>query len=272
MTIARSASRQAPATGRARVRPRTLAVDVGGTGIKASVLDASGRMLHRRLRVRTPDELTPARLVQIVGRLAARLPAFERASVGFPGVVVGGRIRTAPNLGTERFRGFDLATELSSALRRPVRVANDADVQGLGVVRGDGVEMVITLGTGFGSSLFLDGRLAPHLEFAHHPFHKGKTYEEMLGDEARDRLGHKRWQREVKRAIDTLCALVNYTHLYIGGGNARHVHFDLPDDVEIVDNKAGIWGGIRLWDDATLPNSVQGTRRAAPAHRTPSGE
>jgi polyphosphate glucokinase len=232
---------------RKRKQIATLAVDVGGSHVKASVLDEEGQLLHEQLRVDTPDEPTPRQLVGLIMGLCAKLPAFDRVSVGFPGVVRGGVIRTAPNLGTNRFRGFDLAAALQRRLHRPVRVENDADVQGLAVVRGKGVEMVITLGTGFGSSIFVDGLLGPHLELAHHCFRDGKTYEEELGEEARRVAGTAQWQRRVEDAIEALRNLTNFDHLYIGGGNARLLNMALPPDVTVVSNMAGIIGGIRLW-------------------------
>jgi polyphosphate glucokinase len=186
-------------------------------------------------------------LVGLIARLAAKLPAFDRVSVGFPGVVRDGVVRTAPNLGTKRFRGVDLAGALERRLRKPVRVENDADVQGLAAVSGKGVEMVITLGTGFGSSIFVNGRLGPHLELAHHPFRRGKTYEEELGEEARRKHGNKYWRKRVRDAIAALRTLTNFDHLYIGGGNARLVTDPLPPDVSLVSNTAGILGGVRLW-------------------------
>lgn len=228
-------------------RPATLAVDIGGSHVKASVLDAEGGMLRERMRIDTPKGITPEGLVDLVAGLIAELPAFDRVSVGFPGVVRGGVIKTAPNLGTEQYKGFDLATALAQRLGKPVRVCNDADVQGLAVVRGQGVEMVVTLGTGFGTALFDDGRLAPHLELAHHCFRKGRTYEDLLGEAARRRRGTKRWNRSVLRAIETLRALTNFDHLYIGGGNAHRLDIEVPADVTVVDNTAGVLGGIRLW-------------------------
>ena len=72
-----------------------------------------------------------------------------------------------------------------------MRALNDADVQGFGAISGKGVELVVTLGTGFGSALFLDGKLVPNLEVAHHPFHRGKTYEEHLGSAALKKLVEK---------------------------------------------------------------------------------
>ena len=225
----------------------TLAIDIGGTHIKASVLDASGHMVREELKADTPRDATPDKLVAAIRALAQRLGPYDRVSVGFPGVVRNGVIRTAHNLGTPRFAGFDLASTLADVLIAPVRVANDADVQGLGCIQGAGLEMVITLGTGFGSSLFEDGHLAPHLELAHHCFCDGRTYEDELGDAALKRVGEEAWNRSLAKAIDALRALTTFDHLYIGGGNARLVTLQLPRDVSIVSNVAGIVGGVRLW-------------------------
>ena len=231
--------------------PGTLAIDIGGSGLKATVLDADGKMLVERVRIPTPRAITPDRLVETLAGLVEPLPAYDRVSVGFPGVVHAGVIRTAPNLGTTRFRGFDLARGLKHRLGKPVRVINDADMQGYGAIRGKGIEMVITLGTGFGSALFSDGRLAPHLELAHHPFEKGETYEQRLGDAELKRVGERKWSRRVRRAIDQLRALANFDHLFVGGGNAHKLKVRLPKDASIVDNNAGLQGGIRLWEDAS---------------------
>ncbi|MGE5102593.1 MAG: ROK family protein, partial [Deltaproteobacteria bacterium] len=192
-------------------------------------------------------DLTPNRLVKIIVDLTEHLPRYDRVSVGFPGVVRGGVILTAANLGDATFARFNLGRALTRALGAPVRVCNDADMHGFGAIRGDGVEMVITLGTGFGSSLFEDGRLGPHIELAHHPFHRDHTYEDELGDAALKRVGRRVWNRRLSLAIHTLRALTWFDHLYIGGGNSRHVRLKLPSDISVVDNKAGIIGGIRLW-------------------------
>ena len=227
--------------------PTTLAIDIGGSHVKASVLDKRGNMLQDRVRVETPKSPTPQKLVSVIAELVKQLPKFDRVSVGFPGVVRDGVVRTAPNLGTERFHGFNLARALERRLGKPVRVENDADVQGLAVVKGKGVEMVITLGTGLGSSIFVNGKLGPHLELAHHNFRKDKTYEELLGEAARERDGNVTWQRHLLQAIESLRNLTNFDHMYIGGGNARLLNVDLPHDVSVVSNTAGIIGGVRLW-------------------------
>lgn len=241
----------AKANGTPHVGPFTLAIDIGGTGLKASVLDNEGAMITDRVRVDTPHGCPPDAIVDALVSLVQPLAStgYERVSVGFPGVVRRGKIVTAPNLGTDLWKGFDLDLALTTKLGKPVRVLNDADVQGLGAISGVGVEMVITLGTGLGSSLFQDGRSAPHLEFAHHPFRKGDTYEEQLGNAALEKAGKKKWNKRVAKAIGTLRTLTNFDHLYIGGGNARLVHFDLPCDVTIVSNELGMRGGIWLWKD-----------------------
>ena len=227
--------------------PKTLAIDIGGTGLKASVLDADGNMIVPRVRVPTPHPSPPGVVLEALVKLVEPLPSFERVSVGFPGVVRKGKIVTAPNMGQEDWQGFDLAEALAHHLKKPVKVKNDADLQGLGAIRGQGIEMVITLGTGFGTALFDDGFIAPHIELAHHPFRKGRTYEEQLGNAALDEAGRRKWNKRLKRAISTIRALTNFDTLFIGGGNAKRVDLELPHDVEIVSNDYGMRGGIWLW-------------------------
>ena len=227
---------------------RTLAIDIGGSGIKALILNPNGKPLTKRARVKTPRPATPAALLKTIGALVKQQGKFDRVSVGFPGVVHRGVTVTAPNL-DGNWRNFKLAETLAKKLGKPVRAANDADVQGFGAIAGDGVELVITMGTGMGSALFADGKLVPNLEMAHHPFQRGKTYEELLGDKARKKIGKKKWNRRLVRAIRTLDHLFNYDHLYIGGGNAKKISVKLPANAKIVENVAGLLGGIALWRD-----------------------
>jgi polyphosphate glucokinase len=236
--------------------PFTLAIDIGGTGLKATVLDESGEMLVERVRVATPSPCPPLVMVDALAQLVAPLPPYDRVSVGFPGVVRRGKIVTAHNLGEEDWKGFDLDLALSARLGKPVRVLNDADIQGLGAISGKGVEMVITLGTGIGSSVFEEGRSFAHLELAHHPFRKGKTYEEQLGNAALEEAGKKKWNKRLRIAIDTLRGLTNFDHLYLGGGNARKVEIPLPPDVTLSSNDFGLRGGLWLWKDRT-PGSTE---------------
>jgi polyphosphate glucokinase len=234
---------------RGAIPRRVLAIDIGGSGLKASLIDDAGKLVVPRLRVDTPVGQPPRQVVQALVRLVAPLRGYERVAVGFPGVVRKGKVFTAANLDHDGWKGYDLARALQRALGKPVRVANDADMQGLAAIKGKGVEMVITLGTGFGTGLYLDGRLAPHLELGHHPFRKGETYEEQLGNDALRRVGPRRWNRRLKKAIRMLRRLTTFDHLYIGGGNARKVRLALDPDVSLIDNEAGLRGGAALWKD-----------------------
>ena len=228
--------------------PRTLAIDIGGSGIKAVLLDEEGNMVGQRQRVPTPAKpVAPEALVRAIDEAATPVGAFDRVSVGFPGYVRDGRVLTAPNLGTDALGGFDLQTTLAQHWGKPVRVFNDADVQGFGAVEGHGVEMVLTLGTGAGTAIFRDGEIMPHLELAHHPVSGNKTYDEYIGNAARQKKGKKAWNKRVAKVIEILREVVRFDHLYIGGGNAKDITFALPPDVTIVPNTDGLTGGIRLW-------------------------
>jgi polyphosphate glucokinase len=230
--------------------PNTLAIDIGGTGLKASVLDTEGKMEVKRVRTPTPKGAKPDQLVAALVELVKPLPAFDRISAGFPGVIRGGRVVTAPNLGTKIWRDYPLQDKLAEKLGKPARLANDAEVQGLGIASGKGLEVVLTLGTGIGSAVFANGRMTPHLELAHHPIHGDKTYDEWLGDKARKKIGDKKWSARVLRMIDIVHTLLNYDRLYLGGGNSGNIVGKLPAKVELASNDKGITGGIRLWDDA----------------------
>jgi hypothetical protein len=171
----------------------TLAIDVGGTNLKASVLDAKGVKVVERVRKKTPYPCPPPVLIRALDKLTYELPSWDRISVGFPGIVRDGRVLTAPNLSTrlgpgtavsrklvDAWAGYPLAAELEGRLGKPTRLCNDADMQGLAVIAGEGLEMVITLGTGLGTSLFLDGTPMPHLELALIPFGRG-TFQTSSG-------------------------------------------------------------------------------------------
>jgi polyphosphate glucokinase len=245
--------------------PFTIAIDVGGTGLKADVLDKDGVAVAGRVRVPTTYPMPPHELVHTLTKLVAKLPEGDRVSCGFPGMVRLGHVLSAPHFILEKGPGskvdpqlfahwsdFDLATALGKSIGKPCRVANDADVQGLAVVRGKGFEAVITLGTGFGTAYFMDGSLMPHMEFSHLEFRKGETFNEQIGEPARKKVGDGRWNKRVRKAIAYLDALCFFDHLYIGGGNAGRVNRrDLGDVLEritVVDNSAGILGGIKLWE------------------------
>jgi polyphosphate glucokinase len=251
-TAQKKASGKKPAAGL-----KTLAFDIGGSGLKASMLDENGEMVTGRVRVDTPKPCPPALLLEKLKELTAQLPPFDRVSVGFPGPVRKGRTLYSANLGSDEWNGFDLQRAIAKQTGKPVIVINDADMQGLGAIKGEGVEMVITLGTGLGSALFEDGRLAPHIELAHIPFRKGETYEDQLGNRALKKVGKSEWNRRLVKAVEAFRALTHFDKLYIGGGNAENVSLNLGPDVEIVSNILGMRGGIWLWKDTNLNDGVQ---------------
>ena len=245
-------------------QPRTLAIDIGGSGIKAALLDTDGSMIGKPQRVPTPPKpVAPEALVGAIDKAASPLGDFERVSVGFPGYVRDGRVLTAPNLGSDVLAGFDLQSALARHWGKPVRVLNYADVQGFGAIKGRGVEMVLTLGTGAGTAIFRDGEIMTHLELAHHPVSGGKTYDEYIGNAAREKKGRKTWNRRVAKVIDILREVVRFDHLYLGGGNAKDIAFALPSDVTIVPNTDGLTGGIRLWREQMVGSAT--------ANEPPSG-
>jgi len=229
-----------------RTEPRTLCVDIGGTGIKAMVVSSRVKPLSDRMRIETPHPATPKAVEAALRTILPEPRTYDRISVGFPGVVVKGVVRTAPNLDPS-WAGFDLEGVIRKETRKPTRVLNDAGVQGYGAIRGKGVEICVTLGTGFGFSLFLDGGYVPNIELGHHPFHKGKTYEDLLGNKGLARNGQKKWNRMLARAIDQLAKTFNFDALYLGGGNSTKVAIDLPPHVIRVDNVSGLLGGVKLW-------------------------
>jgi polyphosphate glucokinase len=226
--------------------PRTLALDIGGTHIKAAVLDARGAAVAGPIQTPTPRPALPGDVLNAIAWLAGAAPRFTRVAVGFPGVVRDGVAHTAVNL-HPAWRGVNVAQRLSRRIGRPVRVANDADVQGMAVITGRGVELVLTLGTGVGSALFLDGQLIPNLELGHHPFRDNRTYEQLLGDHALKRIGVRAWRRRLGAAVAMMQKTFNPWRLYLGGGNARLVERPLPRGVRVVANVAGLLGGHRLW-------------------------
>jgi len=229
----------------------TLAIDIGGSGLKVMLLDAAGGPLSDRERVATPAVPTPRAVLNALDGMVAKLRGFNRISVGFPGVVKKGVTYTAVNL-HPAWAGFAFQREIEKRWKKPARVANDAAVQGYGAIEGKGVEMVLTFGTGMGSALYTDGRLCPGLELGHHPWRR-KTYEDHLGRRGLDRHGKRHWNKLLQLAIAQTAHTFNWDHLYLGGGNTKKIEFKLPKNVTIVSNETGLLGGVALWrDDAVM--------------------
>lgn len=240
---------------------RTLSIDIGGSGLKASILDAGGQMTTERVRIATPYPCPPVRLVEAIGELVQPLGGAHRASVGFPGLVRHGRVIEVPSLSRPAYDAdgdpelaqawfeFDLAGALAQQLGIPTKVVNDADMQGCAVVSGTGMEFVMTLGTGIGTALFDNGVLLPHLELSHGPFKSGMTIDEAVGNVQRKAIGKERWIRRVHKTIEIFHEMLWFDHLYVGGGNAKHLSVsDVGPKGQIVPNSAGILGGVRIWE------------------------
>ncbi len=226
---------------------KILCIDIGGSHIKATVLDAEGTPIADYKRLETPQPSTPPNVMDTIKELVKNFIEYNKISVGFPGYVKKGVIKTAPNLGTDDWKDYDLQNALTTALNKPCKVVNDADLQGIGVVSGKGFEMMITLGTGFGTALLLDGNLLPHLELAHHPIKTDKVYDDYVGEKAYEKKGKEYWNERIKKVINILKTVFNYDRLYISGGNAKNINFELDENITIVNNREGIKGGANLW-------------------------
>ncbi|MDO9485060.1 MAG: ROK family protein [Actinomycetota bacterium] len=239
----------------------TLAIDIGGTGFKASVLDEKGAMVVEEVRVATPYPCTPETFLSTILELVKPLPPAHRVTVGFPGLVRNGVVHEVPSLSrrvrngerdetlAKAWSGYDLRTAIANTMSLPTKVANDADVQGCAVAKGSGLEFVLTLGTGVGTSLFQDGQLLPHLELSHGPFDDTMTTDIALGDFQLRHVGVETWLIRVRKAIAYFDAMLIFDHLYIGGGNARLLsRDDIGPKGSLVSNENGILGGIRIWE------------------------
>jgi polyphosphate glucokinase len=225
-----------------------LALDIGGSHLKGTILNSQGEWQMDYRKMATPEPATPGNLIAAILQLVKDIPDYEKVSVGFPGYVRNGIVYTAPNLGNEHWGKIDLGQQISNALKRPVRLVNDADQLGLGVVSGKGLELAVTLGTGFGTAVLIDGYLLPHLELAHHPIRKDEDYDQYIGNKAMKEEGKEKWNRRVAKVIDILKVVFNYDRLYIGGGGVPHLTIPLDENIHTFTNEDGIKGGARLWD------------------------
>jgi polyphosphate glucokinase len=227
---------------------KILTIDIGGSNIKATILNMQGTFLNEYERLPTPSPATPGKVLDVIKLLAKKFPAYDKIAAGFPGFIKDGIVKTAPNLGTEQWVNFNLKKKLEEILGKPAIAVNDADLQGLSIVSGKGVEMMITLGTGFGSAILNDGVLIPHLEIAHHPITKKKDYDAYIGEDEFKRIGKEKWNKRMKRVIEILKVVFNYDFLYISGGNADKISFKLDKNIIIACNRDGIKGGAKLWE------------------------
>ena len=236
-----------PNTKTAEESTNILSIDIGGTSLKTCILTEQGELFSEYTKLPTPKNSTPEAVIKEIHELVGPLAPYGKVAIGFPGYVKGGIVETAPNLAKNKWAGFPLAQEISDLLGKPVRLINDADQQALGVIGGKGFEIVLTLGTGFGTSLSFDGELLPHLELAHLPVTKNKDYDAYIGNKAFEKEGKKEWNDRLQRIIQIYKTVFNYDDLYLGGGNAKQIDFDLDHNIHIVSNRDGIKGGAKLW-------------------------
>lgn len=222
-------------------------IDIGGSSIKAAIFSSDGSMVEAFTKLPTPKTATPQSVLEVITELLKNFQSFDMISVGFPGYVRDNIVHTAPNLENKSWAQVNFAEMLTEKLGKPAKVVNDADMQGLGIVSGKGLEMMLTLGTGFGTALLKDGKLLPHLEMAHHPIKKNTTYDEYIGDKALEAKGKDKWNERMQHVLRVMKTVFNYDRLYIGGGNAKLIDFKLDDNITIVSNKEAIDGGVKLW-------------------------
>ncbi len=226
---------------------KILSIDIGGSFIKAALLDTMGNLQTACKSKTTPVLPGPTKLIAALRDLAEKFPDYDKISIGFPGYVKDGIVFSAPSLAPTKWHGVALQNLLCVEFKCPVRVINDADMQGLGIASGKGFELVITLGTGLGSALLLDGVLLPHLELSQHPFMTNVIYDKYIGKKALEDEGEEKWNERIGNMIGILSTVFNYDCLYIGGGNSSKINIELEKNIILVSNEDGIKGGAKLW-------------------------
>ena len=234
---------------RSRARQRTLAIDVGGSSVKCALLDERGRMASEKLSEDTPKRFTPSQLLALIQRLAKQMTSYDRVAVGIPGIVHRDVVYSLPASKSRAFKRFQLGARLSDLLGARVRVTNDAAMHGLAAIQGEGVEMVITLGTGLGTALFIDGVLSAHYQTLPEQDEPFSPY----GKAALKKIGRTRWEKRVRQLFDQLRGITNYDRLYVGGGNAELLRGEMPSRVTVIDSASGILGCYRLWEWGDVP-------------------
>jgi polyphosphate glucokinase len=221
---------------------KILVVDVGGTHVKVLL---SGSRTPRRFD--SGPAMTPRKMVARIAEVCADWK-YDKVSMGYPGLVLHGKIAAEPhNLGSGWLR-FDFAR----AFGKPLRIINDAAMQALGDYRG-GRMLFLGLGTGLGSAMIVDGVLAP-MELGHLPYKNGKTYESFLGLEGLKRQGKKKWRKRVFEIVADLRAALEPDLVVLGGGNAKFLK-KLPPGAVAGQNEKAFLGGVRLWKHASQSQS-----------------
>jgi predicted NBD/HSP70 family sugar kinase len=222
---------------------KVLAIDVGGTHVK---LSATGKKEVRK--VESGPKLTAAEMAKQV-KSAVKDWDYDAISIGYPGPVVQGRPLDEPHNLAPGWVKFNYR----KAFGKPVKIINDAAMQALGSYR-KGRMLFLGLGTGLGSSMIVDGVLQP-MELAHLPYKKGRTYEDYLGKRGLDRLGKKKWQKNVFEVVNQLRQAMQADDVVLGGGNAKKLD-QLPPGVRLGSNNNAFIGGFRMWQDETVRHGI----------------
>ncbi|MDY5129047.1 ROK family protein [Actinotignum urinale] len=245
----------------------TLAVDCGGGGIKVCILDSSGHVIGHARRTPVAYPFSPENLVKIISDYVSKEDntTFHRMTVGMPGMIRHGICVYTPHYIREHgphtrlnpamqegWTGLNVQQLMEDSFGVPSLVMNDAEVAAAGTVSGEGLELVLTFGTGLGSAVVDNGVFSPHMEFSHAPFKWGLTFDDVIGELERVRLGDVAWSRRVLKAVNSLFPVIRWDKLYIGGGNAAYIPESVRPrflgDVEFIPNAAGLSGGVRIWD------------------------
>jgi predicted NBD/HSP70 family sugar kinase len=244
--------RKRPATPKPPDPAHILVIDVGGSHIKFRV-GPRGRIN----KFVSGPEMTAGDMAREV-RKRTRGLSFEAVSIGYPGLVLRGRIAAEPfNLGPG-WVGYDF----EKALGCPVRVINDATMQALGSYEG-GRMLFLGLGTGLGATLILDGTVEP-MEIGHMPYKHGRTFEDYVGERGRERLGNKKWRKAVADVVARLKEVLEADYVVLGGGNASRLK-ELPEGARLGNNLNAFKGGLHLWrGDDPLATGTARRQRAVP--------
>lgn len=241
---------------------KTLAVDCGGGTLKFALVAENLTILKQKnLKVIYP--FSPNDLVLTIKDVFEEFSPLDRIVVGIPGMIRQGVVVTTPHYQNSNgprskvdsslknaWDGFDAREAIASKLNVETIVLNDAQLHGLGVISGVGVELVLTFGTGLGYALFIDGRLTPHFELSRSPIGFNNIYDEYIGEKERKRLGDYWWSWRVWRLINKLAPVFMWDRLYLGGGNAlrlaKRVKNKLPKNIKIEKNSAALIGAAKL--------------------------
>jgi polyphosphate glucokinase len=226
---------------------RIMVIDVGGTHVKFRI-GPQGKVF----KFDSGPEMTGKEMARRVLALAPK-SSYDAVSIGYPGVVIRGKIAAEPyNLGSGWVH-FDFAKVFGA----PTRFINDASMQAIGSYEG-GRMLFLGLGTGLGATLIIDGMVEP-MEMGHMPFREGRSYEDYVGERGRTRLGTKKWRKIVREVVDQLSRVLEVDYVVLGGGNAKKLK-TLPDKARLGDNNNAFAGGVRLWESVGHPLQISAKR------------